>query len=312
MTEKIVVTFRVPGIHAWPGVVNTKYHNSQGYLQFPHRHVFHFKGVKTVSHSDRDIEIINLRNHVEAYLHERYGSDYGETGCLDFGSQSCEMLAKDLVQGFKFDSMEVLEDGENGSVVEKSEPSSKQSEVHMREPIVDIELTAIVGDSITTPDVLNGSRMSFVCSYLCSGKSTLARGIVDTMIKNNIYERGRVAHVEVSDIVKSILKKNKRSDLQGHPELQDQIKHTLTTIASRYDHIVVSGVRQIGILRQFSNASMIWLDVPEQLRQKRFKLSTKDPNKSEDAFFSANARDFDLGLTDVKEYIFFRQKLHRK
>ena len=111
------VSLSVEGIHAWPGVVNDPILNKEvGFLQFPHRHMFFFKAMKSVSHNDRDVEIIRLKRNITAYLVVTYLND---DLVLDFGNKSCEMLAHEILEQFDMDSVEVLEDNENGAVVLK-------------------------------------------------------------------------------------------------------------------------------------------------------------------------------------------------
>jgi len=79
------------------------------YLKHPHRHVFHFKCKKEVSHDDRDIEIIMLKNSIKAFLNETYPKT--------FGGMSCESIAKELIFAFDLNYCSVLEDNENGAEV---------------------------------------------------------------------------------------------------------------------------------------------------------------------------------------------------
>lgn len=108
MTTYVTVKLRVEGIHCWPecpfGEVE--------FLRTPHRHVFHIVCVKQVTHTDRDVEIIMLKRQVIAALGDLYG-----TPC-DFGRMSCEAIATKLVEFFGLSVCEVLEDGENGAVVQ--------------------------------------------------------------------------------------------------------------------------------------------------------------------------------------------------
>lgn len=101
MLIEVVVTFAVPGFHYWPGAPD-----SVAFLRDRHRHVFWFKCWKRVSHDNRDIEIITLKNEIQAW------AQHGE-----FGSSSCEQLARFAVDRFGLTACEVLEDGENGAKV---------------------------------------------------------------------------------------------------------------------------------------------------------------------------------------------------
>ena len=55
----------------------------------------------------------------------------------------------------------------------------------------------------------------FVAGYICSGKTYHANEIAD----DKDYDM-----IEVSSIVREILDTNERSKLQGHPELEDQMR----------------------------------------------------------------------------------------
>lgn len=103
----VIVKLRIEGIHAWPDCDIPEV----SFLKHPHRHEFHIEAMKEVSHDDRDIEIIMLKRTMIEYLHKAFGFP------CNFGSWSCEMIAKDLSNRFALSSCEVLEDGENGALV---------------------------------------------------------------------------------------------------------------------------------------------------------------------------------------------------
>lgn len=118
----IVVTLQVEGLHNWPQAASIC--PEVGFLSHPHRHIFHVKCEKRVHHNDRDIEIIMFKREVLAYLKTLdvysdkpdYRSSIGEE-IIDFGSRSCEDIAKLLVEFFDLERAEVLEDNENGAIV---------------------------------------------------------------------------------------------------------------------------------------------------------------------------------------------------
>lgn len=116
--EEVYVTLQVEGIHNWPGCP----FDEVAYLRDPHRHMFHIKAHKVVTHSDRDVEFIMLKHQIEQYLLDKYANGpqngcYGFNVCL-FGAMSCEMIAKELIDEFDLYKCDVSEDGENGAVVE--------------------------------------------------------------------------------------------------------------------------------------------------------------------------------------------------
>jgi len=105
MTRYIVVKLQFEGIHQW--------HGAEGdveFLKHPHRHIFHVKAIKEVSHNDRDIEFITLKREIQTCISQNYD---------DLRSWSCEDIAEDLINRFDLDSCSVLEDGENGAILIK-------------------------------------------------------------------------------------------------------------------------------------------------------------------------------------------------
>jgi hypothetical protein len=107
----IVVTLRVEGIHCWADCPLEQVK----YLRDPHRHVFWIKATKAVTHDDRDVEIIMFKEKIATSLSMAYYDH--SLRCCNFGTKSCEMLAKELLENYYLDSCEVLEDGENGAIV---------------------------------------------------------------------------------------------------------------------------------------------------------------------------------------------------
>ena len=111
ISTEVYCTFQIEGLHHWPGCPLSEV----SYLKDLHRHVFHFKAFKKVSHDDRDVEFIVLKHKLQNYLLQKYSNpDYN---LCEFGAQSCEMLAKELISKFNLSRCEVSEDGENGAVV---------------------------------------------------------------------------------------------------------------------------------------------------------------------------------------------------
>ena len=111
ITTEVYCTFEVEGLHHWPGCPLTEVY----YLKDLHRHVFHFKAYKQVRHDDRDIEFIVMKHKLLDYLRNLYFNS--ATNLHEFGAQSCEMLAKELISKFDLSRCEVSEDGENGAIV---------------------------------------------------------------------------------------------------------------------------------------------------------------------------------------------------
>lgn len=113
MKTSIFIRLQVEGVHCWPdcGIEEVNY------LRNPHRHHFGVKAYLRVDGDNREVEFIQLKHKVTAFLGEKYWSQGGH--CLDFGGMSCEMIAKELVREFTFDRVIVDEDGENGAEVER-------------------------------------------------------------------------------------------------------------------------------------------------------------------------------------------------
>lgn len=106
MQIQVVVTLRVEGFHGWPEA-----HDAVDFLRHRHRHIFHIKAWKNVTHADRDVEIILLKRELDRHLSFNYG-----TPC-EFGRMSCEEIATVLLRVHKLAACEVLEDGENGALI---------------------------------------------------------------------------------------------------------------------------------------------------------------------------------------------------
>lgn len=114
----VVVNLKVEGIHCWPDCP----FEDVAFLRNPHRHLFTVTATKLVSHDDRDIEIIRLKRAMTVYLNPRDGHE-----ARDFGAQSCEMIARDLMEQFNLLNVHVLEDGENGAYLWRAvKPEAKQ------------------------------------------------------------------------------------------------------------------------------------------------------------------------------------------
>ena len=108
---EVFCTLQVEGVHNWPSCPFEEVE----YLRDPHRHVFYIKAHSLVSHDDRDIEFIMLKHQIHDYLTDVYWDS--TLRVMNFGSQSCEMIAEELIHAFDLSCCEVSEDNENGAVV---------------------------------------------------------------------------------------------------------------------------------------------------------------------------------------------------
>lgn len=114
MKTTILINLQYEAFHNWQGVEKALPDNPEiWFLKSRHRHIFHVKLEKLVTHSDRDVEIILFKREVLNYLE----STYGRVGELK--SMSCEMLSEELLKKFDCLTVEVLEDNENGAKVYK-------------------------------------------------------------------------------------------------------------------------------------------------------------------------------------------------
>lgn len=96
----------VEGFHRWDGAKG-----AMSYLASRHRHLFVICGSFKVSHGDREIEINEMQNKIENYLHLKYGKP------CEFKGMSCEHIATELKEKFSMESCQVLEDGYGGSTL---------------------------------------------------------------------------------------------------------------------------------------------------------------------------------------------------
>jgi hypothetical protein len=111
----VIVKLSVDGMHNFPKAAEL--FPEVAFLADRHRHLFHFKVAKKVYHDDRDIEFIMFKRDILNYLTDQYSDSHMRT--LEFGSQSCEMLAKEILIRFDAEWVEVWEDEENGARVDR-------------------------------------------------------------------------------------------------------------------------------------------------------------------------------------------------
>ena len=117
MKTEVYCTVVIEGTHCWTDCP----YPEVAYLRDPHRHLFHIKAYKEVTHADRDVEFIMLKHRIESYIKDKYlarvgSADFSTMLCV-FGSMSCEMIAEELIEEFDLTRCEVNEDNENGAIV---------------------------------------------------------------------------------------------------------------------------------------------------------------------------------------------------
>lgn len=110
----VIVKLAVEGMHYFPKAYEI--FPEVSFLSQRHRHIFHYTVCKKVNHDDRDVEFIMFKRDVLAYLHKQYYSP--NERIHEFGPKSCEMLAREVLERFNCEWVEVWEDLENGARVE--------------------------------------------------------------------------------------------------------------------------------------------------------------------------------------------------
>lgn len=109
----ITSRFEVAGLHRWPLAPDRR-----AYLRDTHRHLFKVTVAVEVGQADREVEFHDLGEESETVFRS-FGVQYHEESTLvNFGANSCEMLAealgRELVgRGYPVMGVKVSEDGEN-------------------------------------------------------------------------------------------------------------------------------------------------------------------------------------------------------
>lgn len=105
--KSIFVTFQFEALHKWGECPLPEVN----FLRDVHRHIFHVRMEKNVSHSNRDVEFIMWKRAILDYVREHWDRK-------DLGNMSCEHMAETLGVMFDAKKVEVSEDGENGAIYE--------------------------------------------------------------------------------------------------------------------------------------------------------------------------------------------------
>jgi len=103
VTRNVVVKTQFSAVHCWPACP----FEEVLFLQHPHRHIFHLTLKFPVTHTDRDIEFIRMKNEIHSYIQDRWEGK-------DIGSKSCETIADEFASIFAANYVSVFEDDENG------------------------------------------------------------------------------------------------------------------------------------------------------------------------------------------------------
>ena len=137
--------------------------------------------------------------------------------------------------------------------------------------------------------------ISFVCGQLCSGKTLYSKTLVK--IDSSLY-------IEVGDVVRRLKNTTNRHLLQDSKSLCGSIISYLEDNAKSFDKIVISGVRQKEILEAFPEATLLWIECPKEVRNQRYSKRQRDGDTQ--TFEEAEQGDINLGILEVKQYIFSR------
>ncbi len=105
MKKNVIIKTSFSAVHCWPNCPI----EAVSFLKHPHRHTFHVVLKCSVTHNNRDIEILQLKSKVNVYL-----SQYEDQ---NMGRKSCEDLAEELLHRFHAVYVSVLEDNENGAEI---------------------------------------------------------------------------------------------------------------------------------------------------------------------------------------------------
>lgn len=117
--QSIIVKTQLEALHQWLYIPED--HPSY-YLKNLHRHIFHIEMRFKVSHADRDLEFIALKNRVDQFLQNSL-TICPRSNLFILENGSCEMLGIFLLEEFQSEAcywVQVLEDGEMGAITEIS------------------------------------------------------------------------------------------------------------------------------------------------------------------------------------------------
>ena len=136
--------------------------------------------------------------------------------------------------------------------------------------------------------------ITFVCGQLCSGKTHYSKALA-ALVDG--------AFIEVGDIVREIKQTSDRKQLQDTKELWITITEELIKKMPLSDEkqYVISGVRQKEILKQFPEATILWIECPKKERKKRYKQRSREGDVV--SFKEAEQGDIELGILEVNKYI---------
>jgi len=111
-----VIKTSFPGLHAWKECNIDDVH----FLRHQHRHIFHVTVKWTVTDDNRELEFFMCKAKVDKFIANRWPPFLRHTdvfiGAI-LGNMSCEMIAKEIMEGVNADFVSIFEDNENGAEV---------------------------------------------------------------------------------------------------------------------------------------------------------------------------------------------------
>jgi hypothetical protein len=141
-------------------------------------------------------------------------------------------------------------------------------------------------------------KLTLLFGRICSGKSSY---------KPDEYR------IVVSNIVKGIISKSTREELQDTLHLDQKIGEALVMVidqvAEHVENVIVDGIRQASIvemvLQHYPFPELVWLEVPVQERKRRYE-SRKDA-KDVEPFDIADNKQIELECQKI--FTIFNQRL---
>jgi len=140
--------------------------------------------------------------------------------------------------------------------------------------------------------------ISFICGQLCSGKTLYSKALAETC--EGVY-------IEIGDIVRQLKTSLNRNILQDSENLKDAIIAHLSVKINFHkgQDLVISGARQVHIIKAFPEATLLWINCPTEVRKNRYSKRSRTGDSQ--TFEEAEQGDIKLGILEVKQYIFNKQ-----
>lgn len=267
--SQIVVRFQMDGTHYWKDCPIKEV----AFLRDNHHHTFFFELKKSVSHDDRDIELIKWKRDIQDYLNLHYYD--ANARCLVFGGMSCEMIAKELCQRFGCEEVSVFEDNIVGGVV-------KKEQIEWPNVVVVAGRTAC-GKGTFIENEFPGYRRVSVSSIIKD-----ALNGADPQSDANTTDLDRVV---IDTILPQITFYEEPIVIDGPRQLT----------------IIQAIVREMESRNHHKDYSVVWIDAPTEIRKERFRRRLR-PGKA--TFSQIDMNNDVLGLKDVEDLIKDRAQKH--